>query len=146
MITAELAEARELEDRDVQAILARNITGRIAFNLDGEIEIRPVSYVYADGTIYLRSAATASLALTDPDGTVVGFEVDEIHSMSRWSSIVVRGTLFRISRSEEQEAWMQGVARLRRLIPEALRSDDRLAHRSEIFRIVIRQATGRAMV
>src|SRR5690606_603276 len=31
MITAELPEIQPLEDRDVHAILARNITGRIAF-------------------------------------------------------------------------------------------------------------------
>lgn len=142
---AQTDEVRELDARDVHAILARNITGRIAFLNDGEIEIRPVSYVYADGFIYLRSASTATLAATNPEGTVVGFEVDEIHATNRWSSVVVRGTLFRIRRMAEQEAWLQAVGKLRRLIPEALRSDDRTPYRSELFRIAIRQATGRAM-
>ena len=145
MLSAELEEVRALDERDVHAILARNITGRIGFLRDGEIEIRPVSYVYADGAIYLRSSSTASLAATDPEGTVVGFEVDEIHSTSRWSSVVVRGTLFRIRRSVEQEAWMRAVGKLRRLMPHALRSDDRVPQRSEVFRITIREATGRAM-
>lgn len=145
MITSEMLPARELGSRDIHAVLARNITGRIAFLMDGEIEIRPVSYVYADGFIYLRSAGTAALAATDPDGTVVGFEVDEIHSTSRWTSVVVRGTLFRLRRSSEQEAWMLAVGKLRRLMPQALRNEDSVPQRSEVFRIAIRQATGRAM-
>src|SRR5690606_10236293 len=93
MITAELADLRDLGERDIHAILARNTTGRIAFLMDGEIEIRPVSYVYSGEFIYLRSSATASLAGTDPEGTVVGFEVDEIHATNRWRSVVIRGTL-----------------------------------------------------
>lgn len=145
MITVEPAEMKELEARDVHAILARNITGRIGFVRDGEIEIRPVSYVFTDDFIYLRSAATAALAETDPEGTVVGFEVDEIHSTSRWRSVVVRGTLFRIQREVEHEEWMRAVGKLRRLMPQAMRDEDAMSHRSEIFRILIRQATGRAM-
>lgn len=145
MITAELADLRDLGERDIHAILARNITGRIAFLMDGEIEIRPVSYVYSGEFIYLRSSATASLAGTDPEGTAVGFEVDEIHATNRWRSVVIRGTLFHIRRETEQEEWMKAVGKLRRLMPEALRDDDRLSHRNELFRILIRDATGRAM-
>ncbi|HEX6970701.1 MAG TPA: pyridoxamine 5'-phosphate oxidase family protein, partial [Limnochordia bacterium] len=70
-------EARELERRDVCAILARNITGRIAFARNGEIEIRPIRYVYADGSLYLRSAPDTALSEIGPHGTRVGFEVDE---------------------------------------------------------------------
>ena len=117
-------EIRELDQRDVHALLARHITGRIGFVLNDEVEIRPVSYVYAEDFIYLRSSATALLAGTDPGGTRVGFEVDEIQSTTLWRSVVVRGTLFRISRETEHEEWMRAVGRLRRLMPEALREED----------------------
>lgn len=145
MISAEMHEIHALEDRDVHAILARNITGRIAFAVDGEIEIRPVSYVHADGFIYLRSTPYGTIAMTDPAGAPVGFEVDEIHSMTRWRSVVIKGTLFRLSRGAEQEEWLKAVGKLRRLMPQALRADDYARDRSELFRILIREATGRAM-
>jgi nitroimidazol reductase NimA-like FMN-containing flavoprotein (pyridoxamine 5'-phosphate oxidase superfamily) len=145
MVMVDAPEIRELDARDVHALLARNITGRIGFVVNDEVEIRPVSYVYAEDFIYLRSSATALLTGTDPGGTRVGFEVDEIQSTTCWRSVVVRGTLFRLSRDSEHEEWMRAVGKLRRLMPEALREEDRLGHRTEIFRILIREATGRAM-
>ena len=145
MQTLQLPEVRTLSPSDVHAILARNIIGRIAFPMSGEIEIRPLSYVYGDGSIYLRSSATAKLSATDPDGTPVGFEVDEIHSMSRWVSVVVRGTLFRLRRAQQPEEWSRAVERLRWLTPVARRDRDQAPHRTEIFRLLIRDATGRAM-
>ena len=145
MITVTMPEARDLEERDVQAILARNITGRIAFLYEGEIEIRPIRYTYGDGSIYLRSAPDAALSAVDPEGARVGFEVDEIHTTQRWRSVVVRGTLFRIRREEEMEEWMRALGRLRRFVPNAFRLGDNVPERSEIFRLVIRSATGRAM-
>jgi nitroimidazol reductase NimA-like FMN-containing flavoprotein (pyridoxamine 5'-phosphate oxidase superfamily) len=138
-------EAQVLDERDVSALLARNITGRIAFELDGEIEILPVSYVYADDTIYLRSSGTGRLAGTDPAGARVAFEVDEIHSTNKWRSVVVRGTLLRIDREGQHEEWMRAVGRLRRLMPDALRETDFAGYRNTLFRILVRNASGRAM-
>ena len=88
MITAELAEVRELGDRDVQAILARNITGRIAFNLDGEIEIRPVSYVYADGSIYL--VHSFHVGPDDPSDLLAVYRYDGVAV----TAAIARGNVF----------------------------------------------------
>jgi nitroimidazol reductase NimA-like FMN-containing flavoprotein (pyridoxamine 5'-phosphate oxidase superfamily) len=138
-------ESRHLDRRDVNSILARNITGRIAFATGREIEILPVTYVHAGNEIYLRSSASGRIATTNPSGTRVGFEVDEIQSTQRWRSVVVHGTMFRVERETEYEEWMRGVGKLRRLMPDALRDADNLGHRSMLFRIVIDDATGRAM-
>lgn len=146
MLTLDRPSILRLDDRDVQAILARNITGRIAFVNDGEIEIRPVTYAHSGDSIYLRSSPEGVLAAIEPEGAVVGFEVDEIHSTRRWRSVVIRGTLFRLSPNRQHEQWMRGLWALRRLSPEVLRQGDPAAHRDEIFRLLIRQATGRAMV
>lgn len=138
-------EARKLDQRDANAILARNITGRIAFAINEEIEILPVSYVHSGQTIYLRSSVDGRIARTDPGGTRVGFEVDEIHSTRKWRSVVVHGTMFRLERDTEQEEWMRGVGKLRRLMPDALRDHDEPGARSALFRIVIDDLSGRAM-
>lgn len=146
MLTLDRPSVLRLDDRDVQAILARNITGRIAFVNDGEIEIRPVTYAHSGDSIYLRSSPDGALAGTDPEGAVVGFEVDEIHTTRRWRSVVIRGTLFRLSPKRQHEQWMQGLWALRRLSRNVLREGDPVAHRDEIFRLLIRNATGRAMI
>lgn len=145
MSTAVLPEVVELTDRDIHAILARNITGRIAFVRDGEVEIRPINYVYSANAIYLRSAPSAALSRTPPGGEPVGFEVDEIHSTTCWQSVVVRGTLVRISRQIQYEEWVDAVRQLRRLMPEALKDDDPHTQRGEVFRIDIRRASGRGV-
>ena len=146
MLTLERPSVLQLDDRDIHAMLARNITGRIAFVKDGEIEIRPVTYVYSGDSIFLRTAATSALAGIDPEGAVVGFEVGEIHTTRRWRTVVVRGTMFRIARDRQHEQWMRALWALRRLSPQVLKEEDPAAHRDEIFRILIREATGRAMV
>lgn len=145
MSTALLPEVVELTDRDIHAILARNITGRIGFVRNGEVEIRPISYVYSANAIYLRSNPSSALSDTPPGGESVGFEVDEIHSTSCWRSVVVHGTLVRISRRTQDEEWVEAVNQLRRLSPEALREDDPYLQRGEVFRIDIRKASGRGM-
>ena len=145
MLTLERSSVLRLDDRDVQAMLARNITGRIAFVNDGEIEIRPVTYAHSGDSIYLRSTPDSALASMDPDGAVVGFEVDEIHTTRRWRSVVIRGTLFRLSAERQHEQWMRALWALRRLSRDVMRDGDPAAHRDEIFRLLIRQATGRAM-
>lgn len=139
------SDVQVLDERDIHAILARNITGRIAFEVDGEIEILPVSYVFADDFIYLRSTGTGRLAATDPEGKKVGFEVDEIHATNRWRSVVVHGTLLRIDKEGEHEEWMRAIGKLRRLMPDALRESDFAGYRNTLFRILVRRASGRAM-
>lgn len=145
MSTVVLPDVVELTDRDIHAILARNITGRIAFVRDGEVEIRPINYVYAANAIYLRSAPSTALSRTPPGGEPVGFEVDEIHSTTCWQSVVVHGTLVRISRDIQYEEWAAAVRQLRRLMPDALREDDPHTQRGEVFRIDLRKASGRGM-
>jgi nitroimidazol reductase NimA-like FMN-containing flavoprotein (pyridoxamine 5'-phosphate oxidase superfamily) len=141
----ETSEVQVLDERDIHAILARNITGRVAFEVDGEIEILPVSYVFGDDFIYLRSTGTGRLAATGAAGKKVGFEVDEIQSTNRWRSVVVHGTLLRIDKEGEQEEWMRAIGKLRRLMPDALRESDFAGYRNTLFRILVRNASGRAM-
>jgi uncharacterized protein len=138
-------EIRELDQRDINSVLARNLVGRLAWLRDGEIDVLPIRYVYADGSIYGRTSAGGKLLAMDPQGTAVAFEVDEVQSTQRWRSVLVHGTFFIASPEAGAEEYMRALGAIRRLEHTALRDDDPTPERREIFRIIIHSASGRAM-
>src|SRR5690606_26192048 len=83
----------DLEENDVRSILARNNVGRLAFVHQGEVEIRPLHYVFKQGRIYGRTSPSALLLDPVPEPARVAFEVDEIDSIFRWKSVIVKGPL-----------------------------------------------------
>jgi uncharacterized protein len=76
----------------------------------------------------------------------VVFVVDEMESLFRWRSVLVRGD-FDVLYPEgtKREEWQRAVELLRRLVPGMFTAEDPVSYRSVIFRISDREATGRAM-
>jgi uncharacterized protein len=136
---------RELDQRDINAVLARNLVGRLAWVRDGQIDILPIRYVYADGSIFGRTTAGGKLLAMDPYGTPVAFEVDEVQSTRQWRSVLVHGTFMVPDNDTSREEYMRALGVIRRLDHTALRDDDPNPERRELFRILIHNATGRAM-
>lgn len=140
---------RELDHAECKAILLRNYVGRIAYNRENRIDIRPVHYVYADDWIYGRTSfgeKYRALASTAYQWWPVAFEVDEVEGLFRWRSVIVRGGFYVIDpeRSEaEAEAWRNALAQLRTLLPETLRRRDPAPSRTVLFRIAAQEVTGR---
>lgn len=145
MPTQDIAQVRELDRRDINALLARNFVGRLAFSRGDQIDVLPLSYVYVDGSIYGRTSEGGKLAAMSPSGTDVAFEVDEVQSRTSWRSVLVHGTLLLASADSGREEWMRALGAIRRLDRDALRDNDPAPHRSQIFRILVRDVTGRAM-
>jgi uncharacterized protein len=145
MMTPGRPEVFELDARDVRAILARNHVGRLAFTWGGEVEIRPLHYVLADSVLYGRTSHGAKFVNLETLPTRIAFEVDEIESVFRWKSVLVRGTfsvLFPDGTARDE--WAFAVARLRTLVRDTFDADDPVPERSVVFRIEIDEATGRA--
>jgi hypothetical protein len=136
---------RELSERQMQCVLARNHVGRVAFQSDGRVELFPVHYVYADQVLYGRTSfGTKYLSwLVRPD---VVFEMDESPGLFDWRSVVVRGTLsilrMRGARAEPFAYW-NAVAAIRSLLPTAFTELDPTPHRFAVFRIQPSEITGR---
>jgi uncharacterized protein len=135
---------RELDGRDVRAILARNHVGRIGFAWGGEVDIRPVHYVYADACIYGRTSHGAKFVNLDTLPANVVFEVDEVESVFRWKSVLVRGE-FQVLFPEGswREEWERAVGHLRTLVHGTFGPGDPVPERSVVFKIDVGQATGR---
>ena len=138
-------EIRELSRRDIDALLARHSVGRLAFTRNGEVDIVPINYVYAGGLLYGRTSPDGGLLKAGASDSGVAFEVDEIHSLRQWISVVARGTLHPISEQLEREEWLRTIGLMRRFSPEAFRAEDLSPERTELFRIVFHELNGRAL-
>lgn len=135
---------RELDRPDVDAVLGRNIIGRLAYMREGRIDVVPINYVYWNGAIFGRTAAGGKLAHL-PEGTEVSFEVDEIRAGRDWRSVLVHGTFQLVSPENGDEGWMRALGAVRRFQKQALRREDPFPDRTQIFRIFVDEAKGRAM-
>jgi uncharacterized protein len=138
---------REMDRAESIAILARNHVGRVAFATGSRVDIVPVHYVYSDDWIYGRTAPGSRVERIGERWWPVAFQVDEVAGLFDWTSIVVRGGIYTIplgGADWERDAWVVGLERLRRLIPEALEDEDPTPERTTIFRIAVQEISGRA--
>jgi len=126
-------------------VLARNHVGRVAFVSHGRPELLPVHYVYADQTIFGRTSFGAK-ACDWIRGCEVVFEVDEPHDLFEWRSVVARGTIQILTpegTGEQQAAYVNAIAAMRRISPETLTERDPTPNRRLLFSIHPSELTGR---
>jgi len=145
MITASRPTFRELDASEAEQLLARNHVGRIAYSFRNQIDIEPISYVYADGVIYLRTQPGSKLA-TLAHAPWVAFEVDEIDGPFDWRSVVAHGTVYMLSRTGSKLArasYQLAVQHLRTLVPRALDDEDPTPERTVVLQIHPDPITGR---
>jgi len=149
MTTITEPRIRELDRPEIDAILARNHVGRMAYERRSRVEIEPIHYVYADGWLYLRTSQGEkyrSIAQSFYSIISVAFEVDEVDALFRWRSVVVHGSAYLIPHPRDggdPAEWSAAVTQLRKLIPEAMTGSDPVPFRSLLFRIAVQEATGR---
>ena len=136
----------DLDRPAIDAILARNRVGRIAFSHRDRVDIEPIHYVYDAGWVYARTSHGTKLA-TVARNRWVAFEVDEVDSLYEWRSVVAHGAVYVIEHDDSpssREMWTHAVKLLRRLIPETLTARDPTPERDVLFRIPVQEVTGRS--
>ena len=136
---------RELATEEAHALLARNRVGRIAYTFRNRVDIEPISYVFADGAIYMRTAPGTKLA-TLARAPWVAFEVDEVDGPFDWRSVVAHGTVYVLADAgsdEARERFAHAVKRLRELSPHALKPGDPVPERSVVLKLHLADIAGR---
>ena len=143
--TPEGPRIRALDRGECDAILARNVVGRLAFAAFGRIDIEPLHYV-ADGEwLYGRTSSGTKLEAL-AHSPWVAFEVDEVEGVLDWRSVVVRGAIYLLEperSAREQEAAARALELLRRITPAAGTPDDPTPFRTQLFRSHADEVTGR---
>lgn len=134
---------KALRPSQVEAVLDRNSIGKIAFALDGRVELLPVNYVYLNGWIYGRTAAPAYL----PRNAPVTFQVDERSAAGEWSSVVVSGQLDLVESESEplpRGLYQRVLSRIRALGRPAAPDVPAVLFHDQLFAIQAVEISGRA--
>ena len=129
----------------MEAILARNNVGRIAYAFQDRVDIEPINYVYTNGWVYCRTSRGAKLDMMEHHRWVA-FEVDEVRGIFDWQSVVVRGGIYVLSADspeDQRNAFAPGIVLLKQLVPGTLEGDDPVPSRQIVFRIHLDEVTGR---
>jgi uncharacterized protein len=137
---------RELDPPEIEALLARNHVGRVAYSFHDDVNIEPLRYVYADGVLYARTSPGHKLRTLEHHRWVA-FEIDEIRGLFDWQSVVVHGSVYLVEPGPTPQGhatYEQTLARLRELVPDVFGPDDPTPHRTVLFRIHVDRKTGRA--
>jgi nitroimidazol reductase NimA-like FMN-containing flavoprotein (pyridoxamine 5'-phosphate oxidase superfamily) len=104
----------ELSEIQIENLLKRQVTGRIACHADGTTYIVPVNYIYNGSYIYGHSAFGKKIEMMRKNPEVC-FEVDEIKSIFNWQSVVAWGHFEEITDMDEKQQAMQGL--IHRIMP-----------------------------
>lgn len=137
---------RDLTPDECAALLARNRVMRLAYSFRNRVDIEPVHYAYADGWVYVRTAAGTKLE-TILHHPWVAFEVDEVEDTFEWRSVVGHGSFLLLERDGAElvaRAWERAIASLRSIVPETWASSDPVAFRNVVFGIHVNELRGRA--
>jgi uncharacterized protein len=137
---------RPLSSEEVVHLLQRNHVGRIGYAREGQVDLVPIHYVYADGWLYGRTAPGSKTQAIGELWWPVAFEVDEVSGPFDWRSVVVHGGMYLLRADGpfwEQEEREKAVGLLRRFVPETLTPRDPTPDRTVFFRIAVQEATGR---
>src|ERR1700693_6640657 len=133
----EAPRVRELTRVEMEALLARNHVGRIAYAFQDRVDIEPINYAYANGWVYCRTSRGAKLEMMGHHRWVA-FEVDEVRGIFDWQSVVVRGATYVLnagSPDDERNAFAPGLALLKQLVPGTLEGDCPVPLCQAFFRI-----------
>ncbi|HKG90927.1 MAG TPA: pyridoxamine 5'-phosphate oxidase family protein, partial [Gemmatimonadaceae bacterium] len=120
--------------------------GRLAFTIDGHVDVQPLHYVYEDGWIYGRTSFGSKITPIRHSHWVA-FEVDEADGVFDWRSVVVHGGLYFLDPDgapEEREEWVLALALLRHVVPGTGTDRDPVPGRTIVFRVHAADITGRA--
>jgi nitroimidazol reductase NimA-like FMN-containing flavoprotein (pyridoxamine 5'-phosphate oxidase superfamily) len=143
MATIPEPKFRHLTLEESHALLASNHVRRIAFSLHDRVDIEPINYVSDGDWIFGRTSEGTKLAtlLHHPS---CAFEVDEVHGLFDWSSVVVKGTFSILDpKIGSLHTFQRANSLLWNLVPGTFSAGDPVPHRNIIFGIFAHEISGR---
>jgi nitroimidazol reductase NimA-like FMN-containing flavoprotein (pyridoxamine 5'-phosphate oxidase superfamily) len=137
---------RTLEEAEARTLLARHRVGRIAYALHDRVDIEPIHYAYDGDWVFGRTSMGTKLS-TLSHYPWCAFEVDEVHGMFDWTSVVAKGSFYLLDPEASSPGTYQRARELLTvLIPETFTADDPAPQRTILFGIFLDEITGRASI
>ena len=134
----------ELSEKSARALLARNHVGRIAFSYRDRVDIQPIHYVYDHDWLVGRTGVGSKL-VSLAHHPWCAFEVDEVHGLFQWESVVVHGSFTMLDpKVGSSSLYLRALDLLERFIPGTLSSRDPAPDRAILFAIHIDEIRGRS--
>jgi hypothetical protein len=142
-----------LSEAEIEAVLGRELIGRVGCHADGRTYVVPITYAYADGTVYAHTADGLKLRMMR-DNPQVCFEVDHMDDLANWQSVIAWGRFEELSGSDADHCMALLLARLLPLsaTSETSHPSKSLTHQHRAleeglaavaYRIVITEKSGR---
>lgn len=81
----------ELDEREIDAFLRRQLVGRVGCHADGRTYVVPVIYVWDGECVYVQSIEGRKIEMMRANPHVC-FEVDQYEPDGSWRSVILEGT------------------------------------------------------
>ena len=134
----------ELSERSARALLARNHVGRIAFSFRDRVDIQPIHYVYDKDWLVGRTGVGSKLVKL-AHNPWCAFEVDEVHGLFHWDSVVVYGSFTLLDpKVGSSDLYSRALELLQRFIPGTMSERDPVPERAILFAIHLDDIRGRS--
>jgi nitroimidazol reductase NimA-like FMN-containing flavoprotein (pyridoxamine 5'-phosphate oxidase superfamily) len=133
----------DLSERSARALLARNHVGRVAFAFQDRVDIQPIHYVYDEEWLVGRTGIGSKLVKL-AHNPWCAFEVDEVHGLFHWDSVVVHGSFSMLDpKVGSTDLYHRAVELLQRFIPGPMSAAYPVPERTIPFAIHIDELRGR---
>lgn len=143
----------QLSPEEIEAVLTRNVIGRIGTAAEGKVYVVPVTYVYQNGYVLGHTSEGMKIEFLRNNPECC-FEVDEMKSISNWQSVIGWGTFEELQGEIANQVMDTLVAKLAPLVPSetthAARMGPMPSHRTStqqgnaiVYRILLRERSGR---
>lgn len=142
---ADRFEVVELTREECDSLLSAHRVGRLAYSFRDRVDIRPIMYVYRDGWLFGRTSEGSKLT-TIRHNRWIAFQVDEVHDLWNWDSVVVRGAIHLLGvggGASEEALRAQAIEALSDTAAETFAEDDPAPHRSVLFAVDPQEIEGR---
>ena len=141
--TAHMPQFSDLSEQSARALLARNHVGRLAFAFRDRVDIQPIHYVYDADWLVVRTGVGSKLVRL-AHHPWCAFEVDEVHGLFHWDSVVVHGSFSMLDpKVGSSDLYNRALDLLQRFIPGTLSAEDPVPERAILFAIHIDELRGR---
>lgn len=142
----------ELTPEQIETVLRAEVIGRIGCVSDGRVYVVPVTYAYDGRWVYAHSGDGMKVRAMRAHPEVC-FEVEQVDTLSNWRSVVAWGAFEELHGDEAAAAMRTLMERFLPLMTSesaqpshglaAAHRADTAGHKAVLFRIDLREKTGR---